>query len=402
MKRSIILFMLLLAIPVLAAAQNPNTQRRSNESDPPSNRSTAVRDRVVGPTRAANHAERQKSLGEDKTDPPSTSARELGGTANQSSSAPQWGNTAVVIRSAPNERTMPVETATTDKPAVTEQTKKPPTKLVQKTSFTTGTPNATLLNRVGSPGSLAAPGPAPTVVYHVGVGDVLDIRLSNLPTKESTLFTVLKNGVLEYPLLSAPISICGMTTDEVARVLENEIKVLKNARVSVSVRDYASHAVVISGLVDLPGTKIMRREAMPLFAIVSGALPRPEASLVSIMRGGASQTVSLSDELGMSMLVSPGDVIKVSGRNSATQFVYVGGEVASRGEKEFRNGMTLTQAILTAGGVTRGGRVSVKIGRRNASGFLISSEYNLQSIEEGKTPDPLLDAGDRIEVARGL
>jgi protein involved in polysaccharide export with SLBB domain len=142
---------------------------------------------------------------------------------------------------------------------------------------------------------------------------------------------------------------------------------------------------------------------MPLFAIVSAALPRPEASMVSVMRGGVSQTVTLSDERGMSMLVSSGDVIRVSGSNSAgAQFVYVGGDVASRGEKEFRSGMTLTQAILTAGGVNRGGRISVKVARRNASGFLISSEYNLQSIEEGKVPDPLLDAGDRIEVAQGM
>jgi protein involved in polysaccharide export with SLBB domain len=240
-------------------------------------------------------------------------------------------------------------------------------------------------------------------VYQVGIGDVLDIRLSNLPTRESTLFTVLKNGLLEYPLLNGPVSVAGMTTDEIARLLGNEIKVIKTARVSVSVRDYASHTVVVTGLVDSPGRKTMRREAMPLFAVLAEALPRSEASLVNIVRDGNSQTVSLSNEPAMSTLVLPGDVIKVSGgNNTSTRFVYVGGEVASRGEKEFRDGMTLTQAILSAGGVVAGSKMSVKVARRNANGFLTTNEYSLQSIKDGKSQDPLLQAGDRIEVTRGM
>jgi protein involved in polysaccharide export with SLBB domain len=240
-------------------------------------------------------------------------------------------------------------------------------------------------------------------MYHVGVGDVLDIRLTNLPTRESTLYTVLKSGVLEYPLVSGAVSVAGMTTDEIANLLNNEIKVIKTARVSVSVRDYASHAVVITGLVDSPGRKTMRREAMPLFALLSEALTRPEASLATIVRDGKSQTVMLSNEPAMATLILPGDVIKVSGGNStANRFVYVGGDVVSRGEKDFRDGMTLTQAILSAGGVSASSKTSVRIARRNVNGFLTTNEYNLQSIKDGKSQDPLLEAGDRIEVTRTL
>ena len=232
---------------------------------------------------------------------------------------------------------------------------------------------------------------------------MLDIRLSNLPTRESTLYTVLKSGVLEYPLLNGPLSVAGMTTDEIARLLSTEIKVIKSARVSVSVRDYASHSIIITGLVDSPGKKTMRREAMPLFAVLAEALPRPEASFVTVVRNGNSKTVSVTDEPAMSTLVLPGDVIKVSGGNSAAaRFVYVGGDVTARGEKEFRDGMTLTQAILSAGGVTRGTKTNVRVARRDSSGFLRSSEYNLRLIEEGKSQDPLLQAGDRIEVIPGM
>jgi polysaccharide export outer membrane protein len=241
------------------------------------------------------------------------------------------------------------------------------------------------------------------VAYRVGIGDVLDIRLANLPTRESTLFTVLRNGVLEYPLLNGPLAVAGLTTDEIARLLSNEIKVIKAARVSVSVRDYASHAVVITGLVDSPGRKALRREAMPLYAVLAEALPRPEASVAILVRGGKEQTLALNNEPAMATLVLPGDIIKLSGASTlVTRFIYVGGNVASPGEKEFRSGMTLTQALLSAGGVSRNSRANVKVARRNGSGFLISNEFDLHAIEEGKAQDPLLEAGDRIEVTLGL
>jgi protein involved in polysaccharide export with SLBB domain len=137
--------------------------------------------------------------------------------------------------------------------------------------------------------------------------------------------------------------------------------------------------------------------------VLAEALPRPEAVLATIVRGGNSQTIELSNEPAMSTLILPGDSIKISGGNTrASRFVYVGGDVVSRGEKEFREGMTLTQAILSAGGASRSSKTIVKVARREANGFLKSNDYNLQAIEAGKSQDPLLEAGDRIEVTRSM
>jgi protein involved in polysaccharide export with SLBB domain len=406
MKRNLFLFALLLAIPAFTAAQSQTRERRSDDSEPPRTGANAVRNRVVGSTRAANHVEKSTAVtaSKDKSGSSSVADPKSSTPVNQIISEPKWGNTAVVVRSARNERIAPPDNSLTDKQKVPGQDNKSVKKLVQQTALVTESAvSSPVAGNASSPKPLATRGPASTVVYHVGIGDVLDIRLSNLPTRESTLFTVLKNGSLEYPLLSGPLAVAGMTTDEIAKLLTNEIKVIKTARVSVSVRDYASHTVVITGLVDSPGRKIMRREAMPLFAVLAEALPRPEASLGTIVRNGNNQTVSLSNEQAMSTLVLPGDVIKISGGNSTpTRFVYVGGDVVSRGEKEFREGMTLTQAILSAGGVARSSKTSVKVARRNSNGFLMSNEYSLQSILEGKSQDPLLQAGDRIEVTRGM
>jgi protein involved in polysaccharide export with SLBB domain len=253
------------------------------------------------------------------------------------------------------------------------------------------------VNTAASPDLRSAHAAGPTLIYRVGVGDVLDIRLTNIVTRESTLFTVMKNGQLEYPLLGAPIAVAGLTPDEVARRLSTEIRVLQNPRISVNVRDYASHTVFISGAVDSPGRKILRREAMPLFALLAETLPRADATTATLTRNGKDVVLSLTNSKDMSTLIMSGDVVKVS--EPGKEFVYIGGDVASPGEKEFRSGMTLTQALLASGGAKT---TKATIAKRSADGLLNTREYDLQQINQGKAPDPILEAGDRIEVKRSL
>ncbi|MBV9960234.1 MAG: polysaccharide biosynthesis/export family protein, partial [Acidobacteria bacterium] len=81
----------------------------------------------------------------------------------------------------------------------------------------------------------------PTSIYRVGVGDVLDIQLLNSPTRESTLYTVLAGGMLEYPLAGEALKVEGLTTDEIKARLAPQIKIYENPQVAVSVREYASH-----------------------------------------------------------------------------------------------------------------------------------------------------------------
>ena len=409
MKRTVILLVLLLTVPAITAAQtqSPTRDRKSSAPESSSTQPAVVRDRVVGLSRSANHVEKRKTAAESKA--PASSGSSSGANpnsinpTNQNTTEPTWGNASVVVRSA-NADIASTGDPTPDVSRVSDRDVKGVKKLVQRTGLIASAP-AVGFSPEGDADSLRSSSRATrsTVAYRVGIGDVLDIRLANLPTRESTLFTVLKSGVLEYPLLNGPVTVAGMTTDEIAKLLSNEIKVIKAALVSVSVRDYVSHAVIISGVVDSPGRKTLRREAMPLFAVLAEALPRSEASVATVVRGGKDQTISLNDVKAMTTLILPGDVIKISGASgTATRFIYVGGDVASPGEREFRDGMTLTQALLSAGGIPRGSKTSVKVARRNSGGFLTSNLYNLRSIEEGKAQDPLLEAGDRIEVTRGL
>jgi len=240
-------------------------------------------------------------------------------------------------------------------------------------------------------------------MYVVGVGDVLDIRLPNTTARESTLFTVLKNGTIEYPLLNGPLVVVGMTTDQISGSLAAQIKVIKTPKVNVSVRDYASHSFVISGLVDSAGRKVLRRESLPLYAILAEASVRPEATSVTIIHNGKEGTsLSLKDQAAMSTLIYSGDVIRVSGGNTIPgQYVYVGGDVTAPGEKTLRPGMTLTQVLISAGADLSTRKVA-KIARRNGNGLLSTIEYDVNSIAQGKTPDPQIVSGDRVEVKRGM
>ena len=239
-------------------------------------------------------------------------------------------------------------------------------------------------------------------IYRVGVGDVLDIRLLNATTRESTLFTVMAGGLLDYPLAGEPVQVAGFTTDEIKQHLTPKIKVYDDPKIAVSVREYASHTVIVSGLVNEPGTKVLRREAMPLYVVLAEAQPKPEAGSVRIVHADRQTvTVNLSDQKAMTTFVLPGDVITlVPAPPAPPQFFYIGGQVTSPGQKDFHAGLTLTQAVLASGGTTRFAGSKVKISRQGADGRLVSTEYNLKQIEAGKIPDPELQPGDRIDVGR--
>jgi len=382
MRTRIIVTALLLIVPAIASAQTQTRERRS--ANPDATPTPAARERVVN-TKALNHVEIRKPVAD------SLPVRTLTQNPGQSSSQLSWGNSAVNVQ--------PVNTTPATKDQIVTSTpansNARPTPLIKPTSLLITPPvNA-------SPNVNAVRGPAPST-YAVGIGDVLDVRLLNLSTRESTLYTVMKDGTLEYPLVGSPVSVVGMTTDDIAKLLIAKIKVLSSPRLSVSVRDYASHAVMVTGAAGNPGRKILRREAMPLFAVLSEALVRPEATTVVVIHNGKEGApINLKDEQAMTTLVVSGDTIKISGEQAGRtgKFIYVGGNVANPGEKTFREGMTLTQAVLSAGG-TQSSKTTVKISRRNQNGFLVTSEYQMNSIEEGKAQDPQLEAGDRIEVTK--
>jgi protein involved in polysaccharide export with SLBB domain/tetratricopeptide (TPR) repeat protein len=241
-----------------------------------------------------------------------------------------------------------------------------------------------------------------TKVYRVGPSDVLDVRINGTPSPQSTLFTVTPSGLLEHPLLPEPLPVTGLTAEEIGTKFESELSkraLLESPKVAVGIRDYASHTILVSGLVRDPGTRFLRREAIPLYVVVADAQPLPEAASVTVLRNELNQVyeIDLSKTAEMNLLVRTGDVITLL--PNVTQFVYIGGEVKFPGEKTFRRGLTLTQAIISSGGVTPKSK-QAEITRDDGRGFLVGTRISLKDIQSGKSVDPLLRPGDRIMILR--
>ena len=238
-------------------------------------------------------------------------------------------------------------------------------------------------------------------IYRVGVGDVLDIRLLNSPNNRSTLFTVMPGGNIDFPIAGGAIMVAGQTPEEIQAQIAQELKrraVDDKGQVSVGVRQYVSHAVMLTGLVVNPGARILRRESVPLYVLLAESQLRNDAGRITIMRNGASgEPLDLSDPKTLNVTVQSGDVITVSSKPQ--EFYYIGGRVNYPGQKTFQPGITLLQAILAAGGTTRQEN-RIEISRAGADGKLSTVFYRLKEIKGGTTEDPKLQPGDRVEISK--
>jgi protein involved in polysaccharide export with SLBB domain len=248
----------------------------------------------------------------------------------------------------------------------------------------------------------STPERSPTDIYRVGVGDVLDIRLLNSAfSKASTLFTVVAGGVIDLPVVGGSISVAGLTPEEIQNIISAELKrraVDDKGRVSVGVRQYVSHSVMVTGLVVNPGTRFLRREMVPLYVVLAESQLRNDGGRVVILRGGmAGEPHDLSDPATLNLTVQSGDVITVTSRPQ--EFYYIGGRINYPGQKVYQPGITLLQALLAAGGIGKQDN-KVEISREGTDGRLVTIGYTIKQIKAGAVQDPKLQPGDRIEVSK--
>jgi protein involved in polysaccharide export with SLBB domain len=245
---------------------------------------------------------------------------------------------------------------------------------------------------------------SPTEIYKVGIADILFISLQNAPSGSTTYFTVLKDGTIDYPLAGKNVLVQGLTTDEIEEYLKENIKVVENPQITVRIREHSSHSITVLGLVEKPGEKFLQREAIPLFVVRAEAIVKTNANRVIIRRANSvTETFDLNLVNYEDVLVFPGDIVEFSNyvepkpAIQVPQFYYIGG-VKVDGQKDYYKGITLTQAILASGGLIKIKFKSVVIRRKNKEGLLVPTEFNLTDIKDGKIPDPLIEAGDTIEV----
>jgi polysaccharide export outer membrane protein len=261
---------------------------------------------------------------------------------------------------------------------------------------------------------VAESAPAASGEYQVGPGDVLQVLVyGNEDISRSP--TVQPSGTIALPLLG-DVGVVGLTLPEIQRKLTTLLAkdFLVNPQVEVKVKEYQSQFVSVVGEVNNPGRKPLRGRTRIFDVLIEagGFTPRASGEVMITRREGTfeggSATLKLRfsgaspnprDLVNLEVLLRNGDLITAS----AKYYVTVEGEVTRPGRYPIEEEMTLSTAVVAAGGLTRFGKDGVKIRRVSPeTGKTAILEADLKSIRNGKEPDLVLRPNDVITVPRKL
>jgi polysaccharide export outer membrane protein len=252
--------------------------------------------------------------------------------------------------------------------------------------------------------------------YKIGAKDLLEITIVELPELNQTV-RVSEDGSITLPLIGR-VPIDGLTKEEVekkiaALLLEQDY--VKNARVTVFIREYQSKRVALIGAVNKPGMyELVGR--MTLLQLISQAagLTEQASSEMFVLREGkdGSQTriVIDLDELinegnqTLNIPLEPGDIVNIPTEQIIN--VYVFGAVRNPGviQTKMSQKISILQAIAQAGGLLEGASKSgVTITRKDRkTGAETKIKVNLNDVLKGKRRAIDLVQGDVIYVPQSI
>jgi polysaccharide export outer membrane protein len=253
-----------------------------------------------------------------------------------------------------------------------------------------------------------APSP-PDPDYRVGPGDVLEVSVAGRPDL-SRLPTIQPTGIIHYPV-AGDVPVADLSIADVAERLGTMLsRAGVTGAVSARVREYHSRSVFVEGEVKRPGRQVLKSAGRLVDALVeAGGFTAQASGDVRVdRRNGAFEDGATTrrfrfeatgptpeDRQNLSLLLAPGDVITVQVR----RYVFVSGAVARPGTYTLDEGMTVTQALEAAGGITRLGNPKVVLERAQvAEGEPKMIEVDTGAVKAGEAPDPTLRADDRLLV----
>lgn len=212
--------------------------------------------------------------------------------------------------------------------------------------------------------------------YLIGPGDVL--RIDVFEEEElSGKYTVSSKGTIQMFLLGE-IQVVNLTTEQLAEKLKTELEkdYLRNPQIKVIVEEYNSHKVYVLGEVSKPGTYHLKGKNSILDILLEAGGPTQNAGdQLSILRtegkdGDETLThipinvtkLFIAGDLSQNLQLKDNDIIYMSRRERGditsrffqkeTNTFSVVGEVKRPGSYEYREGYTVLNAILEAGGLT--------------------------------------------------
>ncbi|HYG79062.1 MAG TPA: polysaccharide biosynthesis/export family protein [Pyrinomonadaceae bacterium] len=260
--------------------------------------------------------------------------------------------------------------------------------------------------------------------YQLGPGDTLDIRVFGQPDLNWTGEVDSDGNISSLPFVETPIRAQCRTDKEVQKdIIAAYGKLLKNPQISVRVtgRNSRQPAVVL-GAVLAPTRAEMKRKVRlnEIIAIAGGTTERANGDIaimhtMPVMCPEPGEVVEpLVSENGLNALkiykvrdlldgrpeanpyIRPGDIINVMDAKP----IHIVGYVGNPQPMLLREGMTLLDAIMQAGGARKGAKdddIRIYRTKPGAEGRELI-RVNYAAIKKRKQPDVALQAYDIVEV----
>jgi polysaccharide export outer membrane protein len=239
----------------------------------------------------------------------------------------------------------------------------------------------------------------------IGPGDTLHVQVLDAPELEEHV-RVTDAG--ELPLiLGGNVKVVHLTLDEAARAIENVLlngHYVLNPRVLVTVDDFATQKVTLTGEVKAPGVYQINtpRPVLDVLTMAGGLSDSADRKILIVRRAtGERIPYFVSNKPGVaidtSVEVYPGDMIFVP----RAGIIWAMGDVARPGGYMISNNegtISVLELVARAGGTPPSAVPShAKLIRKSGSGY-IEMPLQLSAMQKGKRADMQLQPDDIVYV----
>jgi polysaccharide export outer membrane protein len=258
--------------------------------------------------------------------------------------------------------------------------------------------------------------------YAIGPGDVLSISVWRHPDLDRNI-VVRTDGTVTFPPIG-DLRAAGLTPTQLSNELMQRLRdfTRETTQVTVSVEQFNSRAVFLTGQVMAPGRYSFERipDILQLLSQAGGPLPSADLSHVSIVRPTVGGPKVIQVDVAAYMrgeaktllpAIEPGDTIEIpalaaSGGLGGQGLVYVLGEVKTAGAFPSSGGLDVFQALALAGGTTPDAKLDDVTVVMDGGQSQAVVKLDLESILRDGTGSPFyLGPGDRVFVparSRGI
>ena len=249
--------------------------------------------------------------------------------------------------------------------------------------------------------------------YTIGAKDLLTITVFEVPELNITV-RVSEDGDIALPLLGI-VKVEGLNRlrleQKLAAMLEKSY--LKNAQVTVFIKEYQSQRVSVMGAVKNAGTyELIGRMTLLQILSQAGGLSGEAGDRIVVIRqyadGSSASLVIDIEELMVkgtakfNIPLQAGDIVNVPVERFMDVFVF--GQVNNPGQIKMKltTPATLLRAIAQAGGFTERARKGSVLITRREDGKEKKIKVNVKQILGGRRPDFELQANDVVYVKESV